>query len=364
MNRIRKLLMIATSLLIISTNISSAAIKDIKWKIGANLPEFRKGGCATMMNGKVISVFGMREPWGEMSTMYIYDDKNDIWLRDPNAPVGQCYVQGTKLGKNFYTIGGRGALQPSKVHSACYKLSFKRGQYKWDRIQDLNKSRGWASSVSVGNKLYVLGGAKSGHGPCLRSVEMLDTTKPNARWKIITNVPGQAKGWMATVAINDKIYVFGGLHFFTPKSKNGSNRRYFKDVYEFDTKTNQWTTKTHMPYRSAGADACVYKNRYVIIVGGWSANNDYDKKMKQIDDNNRTPYNAIVLNKYYYCPFVLVYDIRKDQWSRMPSLLPYATNDIRVVIIGKKLYAIGGENKAPSTSNTTCWLRIGKIVEE
>jgi len=38
-------------------------IVDIQWERGPNLPEFRKGGCATAMNGKVISVFGMRQPW-------------------------------------------------------------------------------------------------------------------------------------------------------------------------------------------------------------------------------------------------------------------------------------------------------------
>ncbi len=48
-------------------------IADITWTLGPNLPEFRKGGCLTAMDGKIISVFGMRQPWGEMATMYTYD---------------------------------------------------------------------------------------------------------------------------------------------------------------------------------------------------------------------------------------------------------------------------------------------------
>ena len=56
-------------------------IKDIQWKIGPNIPEFRKGGCATDLGGKIISVFGMRQPWGEMETMYIYDPAQDWWFR-------------------------------------------------------------------------------------------------------------------------------------------------------------------------------------------------------------------------------------------------------------------------------------------
>ena len=37
------------------------------------------------------------------------------------------------------------------------------------------------------------------------------------------------------------------------------------------------------------------------------------------------------------------------------------TNDIRVVTDGNKLYAMGGENVEPATSNTTPWFRVGEI---
>ena len=50
-----------------------------------------------------------------------------------------------------------------------------------------------------------------------------------------------------------------------------------------------------------------------------------------------------------------------DRWTVLPSLLPMPTNDIRVVLIGDTLYALGGENIEPATSNTTAWLRIGAI---
>jgi hypothetical protein len=41
--------------------------------------------------------------------------------------------------------------------------------------------------------------------------------------------------------------------------------------------------------------------------------------------------------------------------------MPVPTNDIRVVLLGDRLYALGGENIEPATSNTTPWLRIGRI---
>jgi len=62
-------------LAMVSVTVASAQelgceIADITWELGPNLPEFRKGGCVTVLDGKVISVFGMRQPWGEMATMY------------------------------------------------------------------------------------------------------------------------------------------------------------------------------------------------------------------------------------------------------------------------------------------------------
>jgi hypothetical protein len=69
------------------------AIRDITWKLGLNIPEFRKGGAATVLGGQIVSVFGMRQPWGEMQTMYLYDPQTRWWNRGPDAPFGQTYVQ-------------------------------------------------------------------------------------------------------------------------------------------------------------------------------------------------------------------------------------------------------------------------------
>jgi hypothetical protein len=45
-------------------------------------------------------------------------------------------------------------------------------------------------------------------------------------------------------------------------------------------------------------------------------------------------------------------------------MIPMPTNDIRVVLHKDTLYTLGGENIEPATSNTTPWLRIGRIRTE
>ncbi|NOX53428.1 MAG: hypothetical protein GXP27_03120 [Planctomycetes bacterium] len=328
-------------------------IVDITWELGPNLPEFRKGGCATVLDGKVVSVFGMRQPWGEMATMYLYDPQTDWWQRGPDGPLGQAYVQGTECGDAFYSIGGRSRLRGG-VHTECYRLRYGRGEFVWDRIADLNVKRAWAPSASVGTRLFVFGGSQGGHGPTLRSVEMLDLARPNAKWQTVSEIPGESRGWSGAAAAGGKIYLIGGIHFFSPRPTDGPDRKRLQDVWQFDPKTYRWRARSPLPYALSGFDCCVYKDRYVVVVGGAAATSDYTKELRTLAERDR-------FHQYYYCPFVLVYDTATDRWHRMPSLLPMPTNDIRVVIIGRELYALGGENIEPATSNTTPWLRIGRI---
>jgi N-acetylneuraminic acid mutarotase len=328
-------------------------IKDIHWKIGPNIPEFRKGGCATALGGKIISVFGMRQPWGEMETMYIYDPAQDWWFRGPNAPVGQTYVQGTMCEGAFFAIGGR--MRGVQPH--CYRLEDKgNGEYLWTQMPDLNESRGWAPSVAIESKIYVCGGSKGNHGPTMNSVEMLDTAEPNPQWKIVTSIPGKSRGWLGAAAVKGKIYIIGGSHFFDPKPEQGDRRTRLAEVLVYDPQTGEWDTKRQLPYPLAGMDCCVYKDRYIIVAGGAGLVASYNDEMMKA-------YTKVREHKSYYTPFILVYDTELDQWRRLPSLLPVPTNDIRIVLLGNKLYALGGENIEPATSNTTPWFRIGEIVE-
>ncbi len=328
-------------------------IADVTWELGPNLPEFRKGGCATALDGKVLSVFGMRHPWRETATMYVYDPHTRWWQRGPRGPIGQAYVQGTESGDAFYSIGGR-SRQLGGVHAQCYRLRCKDGNYLWDRIADLNEPRAWAPSAAVDGKLYVLGGARGGHGPTLDSVEMLDLSQPQPKWRTAGRIPGESRGWSAAATVRGQIYLMGGSHFFHPKPAQGPDRKRLGEVWRLDPRSNQWQRRGPLPYRLSGFDCCVYGDRYILVVGGCPEAQDFTPQMRRIQQQDR-------FHPSYYCPFVLVYDTATDRWHRMPSVMPMPTNDIRVVLLDDKLYALGGENIEPATSNTTPWLRIGQI---
>jgi N-acetylneuraminic acid mutarotase len=133
------------------------------------------------------------------------------------------------------------------------------------------------------------------------------------------------------------------------------------EVVVFDPATLTWTQKSPLPYTLSAMDCCVYNDQYIIVVGGGAGplvgvDSTYPEDMKK-------KWESDPQYKSYYCPFVLVYDTKTDEWRVLPSLLPMPTSDIHITMIGKKIYALGGENIEPATSNTTPWLRIGQIIE-
>ena len=284
----------------------TSAIEDITWTLGPNHPEFRKGGCLATLDGKVISVFGMRQPWGEMATMYLYDPDEQWWQRGPDAPVGQCYVRGTHAGGAFWSIGGRGALVRGKVHPACFRLANEEGRFTWERMADLNESRGWAPSVAVDGKLYVLGGSQGGHGPTVGGVEMLDWRTAGAKWQRIAEIPGPTRGWNSAAAAGGKIYLVGGLHFYDAASERRGERLRLDELWQLDPETRQWTAKRPIPFPLAGADCCVLDDRYIVLIGGAADTSAYSPHMRKLREQDR-------FHKSYYNPFVLVYDTATDR---------------------------------------------------
>ncbi|OMO65297.1 Kelch repeat type 1 [Corchorus olitorius] len=107
------------------------------------------------------------------------------------------------------------------------------------------------SAVALGSIIYLIGGycstrscpdglrgAKHPH----RYVRYFDANEPEKGWKL--GVPMQTgRAWAAAAAIDEKIYVFGGL-----MNKSGaSNNDVFGEC--FDSKTNKWSPLTVLDYK-------------------------------------------------------------------------------------------------------------------
>jgi N-acetylneuraminic acid mutarotase len=186
---------------------------------------------------------------------------------------------------------------------------------------------------------------------------MLDTAAERPDWLKVTDIPGDSRGWCGAASLGGRLYVLGGSHFFSPRPKSGADRKRTNEVWQLDPETYQWTRRQPLPVRLSGFDCCTFADRYIVVVGGAHEAADLTPEMRAAQQKDP-------LHASYYCPFVFLYDAHHDKWKHLPSLMPKPTNDIRAVVHRGRIYALGGENVDPATSNTTRWFRIGRIITD
>jgi hypothetical protein len=325
-------------------------IVDITWTLGPEFPELRKGGTLGVLDGKIISAAGMRHPWLESPTTWALTPADTKWEPLPDVPEGRVYLEGVAVGDTFYAVAGRfrGATRKD-----VYRLRRQGGRWTWDRAPSLRQDRGWFAIGTVGTKILVAGGNRFGPGEeafgpgsTLKTAEWLDTARPDEGWKPLPDIPGATRGWVAGASAGGKFYIFGGSWFEMVDGKRNSRR--LREALVFDPQANRWSALPEIPYAVSGMDAVTWKDRYIILLGGAADLSAEQRKQWKPQAG-------------YYCNVVLVFDTKTATYHAMPSPMPYATNDVRAAILGDNVYALGGESIDKATSNTTQWLRIGRI---
>ncbi len=329
---------------------SACEIADITWTLGPDFPELRKGGSLGTLHGMVIAAAGMQHPWRESPTTFTYTPGAERWDPLPDMPEGRVYLDGVTVGDAFYAVGGR----HNGTRKEVFRLRRQGDNWTWDRMPSMRRDRGWFAVDRIGTKIIVAGGNRFAPGEAaftpkstLATAEWFDTAKPDAGWQALPSFPGQSRGWVAGATAAGKFHIFGGSHHLLKDGKRNSPR--LRTAAAFDPASGKWSALPDLPYPVSGLDAVAYADRYIILVGG-AAFMSAEQKERWPQDPN------------HYSNVVLVFDTKTQTYHPMPSPVPYGTNDIRVTRIGETIYALGGENIHKPTSNTTKWLRVGKIV--
>lgn len=323
-------------------------ISDITWTLGPDHPTYRKGGAAGVLSGMVISAGGCEFPWAEAATVFAWTPGGSAWTQFPDMPQGRCYMDGTSVGDALYVPGGRWAFQ---TQSSTFRLRLLTGNWTWDSVANLNIHRGYFTVARLGTHIALAGGMQgSGQPPysesdTLSDVEWYDTAAA-AGWQLLPDFTMHSRAGAIVAAASGKLYVFGGTCYQCPNGQNDSLR--LADAQVFEPATGQWSSLPRLPFGLSGADAVTYRDRFIVMVGGAA-----QLTAAQLAAWPQVP--------GYYSNVVLVYDAKDSRYRVLPTLMPYGTGDIRTALIGDTLYAIGGENIDPATSNTTRWFRIGQI---
>jgi len=310
---------------------------------------------------------------------------------------GFTYIPATNLSKKVLAC----KKNKSRALKDGYKLSNVDGVYKWEKLPDLPYAVCSFSLTNVGSKIYLYGGSHY-HDSSFYTWGSFDTNVKDIGsgllvidlnnlkdgWKILSECPGTPRMLHTGIAVDDNLYFFGGA----------SGREFQKsfcstvDNWKYDTKNNKWERLLDCPSSQTNWKYSVlYKNKYVLLVGGCNINGsikvrlkghhgrnviDINKKQRKgygvIRQNTQTMYldenhneHKVIKNtankvnlKPIMCGEILAYDTSTNVFCKLDNLnnsipLPVNINAPLVAIRSDKIYVVGGESDISTYNNIT-----------
>lgn len=256
--------------------------------------------------------------------------------------------------------------------------AFGQSGGNWNIVKTKNKvdGRSECSLVAVNGKLYLIGG----DGPA-KPVVVYDPVKNTWTKKALTPV---VMHHFQAVALKDKIYVLDAFY-----DGGFPNQSPMPNSYSYDTKTDTWQKLAEIPEarRRAGAGEAVHNGKLYLVGGithGHSSGtnsmfDEYDPatntwKVLQEAPHIRDHSMAVVVGDKLYAiggrntsyrdpkgviPFfrqvildVDCYDFKTSTWSTLASKLPMGTGGGTAVNLDNIIYYIGGERATDTKENS------------
>lgn len=210
------------------------------------------------------------------------------------------------------------------------------------------------TGARVNHHLYI------GLGSAGQSWFQLDTDNIRSGWQKIADFPGQTREQAVTVALEGKLYVFGGVG---KSSATDTQVRALNDVYRFDPQTNQWQQlATRAPRGLVGTAATTLNGTQALLLGGVNkaifdgyfadlaaAGNNEAQKSSVINAYfNQAPAD------YFYNRDVLIYEPTQNQWKSGGQVPFLGTAGSAITGVNNRLILINGEIK-PGLRTAAVW---------
>ncbi|EEP89668.1 N-acetylneuraminate epimerase [Yersinia kristensenii] len=223
-----------------------------------------------------------------------------------------------------------------------------------ERYPDVPVPFKYGTGTRINNNLYI------GLGSAGQSWYRLDTDKVSDGWQKIADFPGQPREQAVTVALDGKLYVFGGV------GKNAASDTQISalnDVYRYDPQTNQWQPlATRAPRGLVGTAATTLNGSQALLLGGVNKA-IFDGYFTDLSSagSDETQKNAVINAyfeqapaDYFYNRDVLMYDPVKNQWKSGGQTPFLGTAGSAITAINGDLILINGEIK-PGLRTATVW---------
>ena len=174
---------------------------------------------AQFINGILYVVGGLNASEAPVNTNYAYDPKTNTWTTKAPMPTARHHLQTAVIGGKLYAMGGRilGDGVRSEDLDSSYSNFDRNEMYDpqtdtWTTLQHmLTKRSGFTASNASDGNIYVFGGQG-----LLKDLNSVEKYNPKTdKWTYDKPMPTRRYG-LESVSVGDKIYVLGGQYFTHP----------------------------------------------------------------------------------------------------------------------------------------------------
>jgi N-acetylneuraminic acid mutarotase len=272
------------------------------WTEGATIPTARKEipNAVVNIDEMIYVVSGVNPVGNTVGALEVYNPATDEWTKLADLPVNVWRASASAHNGNLYVFGGyTGETFPFNPISKSHKYNLETDT--WSEVASMPFARGATAAETLGDKIYVMGGASNS---ALSTVQIYDPLENT--WQTGSSMSTTRSGLGATV-FEDKIYVFGGYEL-------GQSGVVSKSSVEVFIPTSGWQSLSDMPIDRLGQTAAAIKGK--IYVFGGQANSDV---------NSRT----------------LEYDPQNDTWRQVADM-PIPVSFGGSATVGESIFVIGG----------------------
>jgi N-acetylneuraminic acid mutarotase len=311
---------------VLSLITASPATAQGKWVRLPDFPEPKEELLGATAGGKMYVFAGLGPNFTPMGFVYEYDPASNQWTKKKPMALPSHHVGITEYHGKIYAFGG--FVLPQSGPPAWVPINnsweYDPEADSWKALAPMPTKRGSPVAAAVNDKIYVIGGIAPPPGSKQEgltggrpqsSVGTVEEYDPATNtWRERSPMP-TPRNHAAVGVVNDKIYVIGGrvgAAFVGPSTNIGT-------VEEYDPASDQWSApraKMITP-RSAAASA-VYDGR-IYVAGG-----EYQ------DSKLAAAYRAVE-----------AYDPATNTWTEMPPM-PTQRHGLAAGVIGNRLYLISG----------------------
>ena len=246
-----------------------ASLAGILWKPCAPMPHPRSGYAVGVLSSGI--VFAGGSFWADATKtrttrVDAYDTTADQWEELPPLPVAMSDAAFATVGDTMFTLGGTDG-----THVLQDVYAFNRVSWRLRPDLKLPEPRVYASAVTDGKRLYLLGGIEKqdDYASAPRAIWTIDPAHAASGWTRLPDCPCNSRVTFGAVLVRNKIVLIGGL-----EAKAGAPSN-LSDIWSLDLTTKHWKHEGDLPEgrRAMGVSTSGTGSVYgddIYIFGGYT----------------------------------------------------------------------------------------------